>query len=131
MTERTALPTREQLRALRDFVHGRSHSAGSVAIRLPGEPFHPADSGVADAARAAGAVYDVTNVLCRRLLTELDTGQPGAAAEVLWDALIATAGAWRDAPNMPTELRKLVADAGLRQAWAWLHRQALHAASSP
>ncbi|WP_157536063.1 hypothetical protein [Kitasatospora mediocidica] len=112
----TSLPTRDQLCALRDFVHGRSYSAGSVAIRLPGQPPHAADSGVADAARASGALYDVTNVLCKRLLAELDAGQPGAAAELAWEALLAIAGAWRDAPNVPAELPKLVAGTDLRNA---------------
>ncbi|MES9558752.1 MULTISPECIES: hypothetical protein [unclassified Streptomyces] len=119
MTERIAqpsLPTGDQLCALRDFVHGRSYSAGSVAIRLPGEAPHAADSGVADAARASGALYDVTNVLCKRLFAELDAGQPGAAAEVAWEALLAIASAWRDAPNLPVELRKLVSGADLRRA---------------
>lgn len=119
MTERIvqpSLPTRDQLCALRDFVHGRSYSAGSVAIRLPGEPPHAADSGVADVARASGALYDVTNVLCKRLFAEIDSGQPGVAAELAWEALLAIADAWRDAPNVPAELRKLVCDAALRRA---------------
>ncbi|GAA3003127.1 hypothetical protein GCM10010519_39030 [Streptomyces lactacystinicus] len=119
MTERTVqqtLPTRDELRVLRDFVHGRSYSAGSVAIRLPGEPPHPADSGIADASRASGALHDVTNILFRRLLAELDTGQPGAAAEAAWEALLAIVGAWRDAPNVPAELRKLASHADLRQS---------------
>lgn len=116
MTERIgqpSLPTRVQLCALRDFVHGRSYSAGSVAIRLPGEPPHAADS---DVARASGALYDVTNVLCKRLFAEIDTGQPGVAAELAWEALLAIADAWRDAPNVPAELRKLVFDTALRRA---------------
>ncbi|MFF2748383.1 hypothetical protein ACFVVA_22945 [Kitasatospora sp. NPDC058048] len=116
MTERAvqqSLPTRDQLGALRDFVHGRSCSAGSVAIRLPGEPPHASDSGVADAARASGALYDVTNLLCKRLFAELDTGRPGAAAEVAWEALLAIAGAWRNAPNVPAELRDLLPGADL------------------
>ncbi|MFD7577516.1 hypothetical protein [Kitasatospora sp. NPDC059817] len=46
---------------------------------------------MADAARASGALYDVTNVLCKRLFAELDAGQPGAAAEVAWEALLAIA----------------------------------------
>ncbi|MFD5082542.1 hypothetical protein ACFWOG_07860 [Kitasatospora sp. NPDC058406] len=116
MTERPvqpSLPTRDQLSALRGFVHGRSYSAGSVAIRLPDELPQASDSGVADAARASGALYDVTNVLCKRLFAELDTGQPGAAAEVAWEALLAIAGAWRDAPNVPAELRDLLPGADL------------------
>ncbi|MFG2909786.1 hypothetical protein ACGF13_32605 [Kitasatospora sp. NPDC048286] len=119
MTERTVrptLPTREQLRALRDFVHGRSYSAGSVAIRLPGEPPHPSDSGMADVSRASGALYDVTNLLCKRLLAELDRGQPGAAAEAAWEALLAIVGAWRDASNVPAELREPASDADMRQS---------------
>ncbi|MFC9330852.1 hypothetical protein [Kitasatospora sp. NPDC057015] len=114
MTERIAqpsLPTGDQLRALRDFVHGRSYSAGSVAVRLPGEAPLAADSAVADAARVAGALYDVTDVLCERLFAELDAGQPGTGAEVAWEALLAITGVWRDAPEVPAELRELLADA--------------------
>jgi hypothetical protein len=103
-----SLPTREQLQALRNFVHGRSFSAGSVAIRLPGDPPHAEDSGVADAARAAGALYGVTDVLCKRLFAELDAGQPGLAAEVAWEALLAIASAWSGSPDMPAELREVL-----------------------
>lgn len=70
---------------------------------------------MADAARASGALYDVTNVLCRQLLAELDTGQPGAAAEAAWEALLAIVGAWRDAPDVPAELRELAFHADLRR----------------
>ncbi|MFD5923002.1 hypothetical protein ACFVYP_41035 [Kitasatospora sp. NPDC058201] len=66
---------------------------------------------MADAARLAGALYDVTNVLCKRLFAELDAGQPGTAAEVEWEALLAIASVWRDAPNVPAGLRELVAGA--------------------
>lgn len=71
---------------------------------------------MADAARAADALYDVTNVLCKRLLAELDAGRPGVAAEVAWEALLAIAGAWSDFPDMPAELRKLLSGADLRRA---------------
>jgi hypothetical protein len=71
---------------------------------------------VADVARTSNALYDVTNVLCKRLFAELDTGQPGAAAVAAWDALLAIAAAWRDAPSLPAELRKLMSDADLRGA---------------
>ncbi|MER7000981.1 hypothetical protein [Streptomyces sp. NPDC000410] len=72
---------------------------------------------VADVARASGALYDVTNVLCKRLFAaEIDTGQPGVAAELAWEALLVIADAWRDTPHVPDELRKLVFDAALRRA---------------
>jgi hypothetical protein len=71
---------------------------------------------VTDVARASGALHDVTNVLCKRLFAEIDTGQPGVAAEPAWEALLAIADAWREAPNVPAELRNLVLDAALRRA---------------
>ncbi len=67
-------------------------------------------------ARASGALYDVTNVVCKRLFAEIDTGQPGVAPELAREALLAIADAWRDASNVPAELRKLVFDAALRRA---------------
>ncbi|TWE21722.1 hypothetical protein FB465_6927 [Kitasatospora atroaurantiaca] len=70
---------------------------------------------MADVSRAAGALYDVTNVLCASLFADLDTGQPGSAAEDVWDALLAIARAWQDAPGMPDDLRKLILDAALRE----------------
>ncbi|MEU4346149.1 hypothetical protein [Streptomyces sp. NPDC023838] len=69
---------------------------------------------MADAARAWSAPYDVTNVRCKQLFAELDTGQPGAAAEAASQALLAIVAAWRDAPSLPAELRKLASGADLR-----------------
>jgi hypothetical protein len=103
------LPTRQQLGALRDFLHGRTYSAASTAIQLAGEPPHADDSPMADVRKTSQALYEVVNVLSRRLLDDLCRGLTGSQAEEAWIALLVIARVWRDSPGMPEDVRALVA----------------------
>ncbi|MFG2712018.1 hypothetical protein ACGFX2_15895 [Streptomyces goshikiensis] len=106
------LPTRDQLCALRDFIHGRTYHAGSVAIRFREEPAPAAGSAMAEVPRVSQAVYDVTDHLVTRLFDELDAELPGPSTEATWNAILVIAAVWRDSPDMPEELRRLIGDAG-------------------
>lgn len=96
-----SLPTRDQVIALRDFIHGRTYAAAAPTIRLNGEPPHAPGSALARVAEVNGALYEVTSHLCRRLYDELESGHPGPIAHASWDSLLTIIAAWREDPELP------------------------------
>lgn len=110
------LPTIDQLCALRDFIHGRTYHASSIAIRFRGEPDHPAGSAIAEVPRVSQAVYDVVRRLSMQLYAELEAGQPGPSADAAWAVILTIAAVWRNSPDLPEELRPLLQAAESRHA---------------
>lgn len=102
------LPSRQQLASLRDFVHGRTYSAASVAIRIDGAPPHAEGSPLDDVSKVANALYEVVNALGRPVLDAVSSGRPNDEACDSWVALLLIAQHWRDSPDLPADLKALV-----------------------
>lgn len=105
------LPSRDQLGSLRDYLHGRTYSAASVSVRLDGAPPHAAGSPLEDVSKVSGALYVVINVLSRRVLDAVYSGQSSTEARDAWIALLLIAQSWRDSPELPADLKALVDEA--------------------
>ncbi|WP_157597188.1 hypothetical protein [Streptacidiphilus rugosus] len=103
------LPTRQQLAELRNFVLERARTTAAIALQLNGEPPHPDPTALADARHAGRALYMVVNMLSRRVLDAVHSGQPSEAARDAWGSLLVVADEWRDSPEMPEGLGALVA----------------------
>ncbi|MGH4036011.1 hypothetical protein ACQB60_44750 [Actinomycetota bacterium Odt1-20B] len=96
---RRPLPTREQVVALRDFIHDRTYAAAAATLLRPGEPPHAPDSCLARVGEVSQALHQATDHLSSRLDTELAADQPGPVAKALRDALTSIAEVWRDDPE--------------------------------
>ncbi|MGW0842676.1 hypothetical protein ACWD26_21425 [Streptomyces sp. NPDC002787] len=105
---RRPLPTRDQVIALRDFVHGRIYAAVALTIRVDGEPPHAPGSDLARVSEAGQALHRVTSHLCGRLLDELATGRAGPVAEASWESLVSIIEAWREDPDLPEGMKELM-----------------------
>ncbi|WP_406468894.1 hypothetical protein [Streptomyces sp. NBC_01594] len=61
--------------------------------------------------KVSGALYSVINVLSRRVLDAVYSGESDAEAREAWVELLLIAQNWRDSPDLPADLKTLVDEA--------------------
>ena len=112
-----ALPSPQQIAALRIFIDGRTYAALGATIRLPDDPPLAPGSGLARAKEVNGAFFSLIARLTELLQAELKSGDRGEVAAVLWELLLHSVQPWAEEPGLPDELRVAVSGALPENAW--------------
>ena len=103
-----ALPSLQQVAALRTFIDGRTYAALGATIRLSDDPPLTPGSGLARAKEINGAFFGVIARLAELLQAELRAGDRGEVTAVLWGLMLRSARPWADEPALSAELRVAV-----------------------
>lgn len=103
-----ALPSPQQVAALRSFIDGRTYIAVGATIRLPDDPPLTPGSGLARAKEVSSAFFGLVARIAGLLQAELKTDSSGDVAVVLWDLLLHSARPWATESEVPDDLREVL-----------------------
>ena len=103
-----ALPSPQQVAALRNFIDGRTYAALGATIRLPDDPPVAPGSGLARAKEVSGAFFSLVARLAELLQAELGSGDREEVAAVLWELMLRSARPWAEEPGLSDDLRAAI-----------------------